>query len=64
MILSSFCFLKQSESNTEMCIRDRFCLCLPAMLQAQDKDDSKYLAGAVPEVADKYKNNLQCRKAE
>ena len=27
-----------------------FCLCLPAMLQAQDKDDSKYLAGAVPEV--------------
>ena len=25
-----------------------FCLCLPAMLQAQDKDDSKYLAGAVP----------------
>ena len=26
-----------------------FCLCLPAMLQAQDKDDSKYLAGAVPE---------------
>ena len=21
-----------------------FCLCLPAMLQAQDKDDSKYLA--------------------
>lgn len=27
-----------------------FCLCLPAMLHAQDKDDSKYLAGAVPEV--------------
>ena len=27
-----------------------FCLCLPAMLQAQDRDDSKYLAGAVPEV--------------
>ena len=27
-----------------------FCLCLPAMLQAQDGDDSKYLAGAVPEV--------------
>ena len=27
-----------------------FCLCLPAVLQAQDKDDSKYLAGAVPEV--------------
>ena len=25
-----------------------FCLCLPAMLQAQDRDDSKYLAGAVP----------------
>ena len=23
-----------------------FCLCLPAMMQAQDKDDSKYLAGA------------------
>lgn len=27
-----------------------FCLCLPAVLHAQDKDDSKYLAGAVPEV--------------
>lgn len=27
-----------------------FCLCLPAMLHAQDKDDSKYLAGAVPEI--------------
>ncbi len=27
-----------------------FCLCLPAMLQAQDRDDSKYLAGAIPEV--------------
>ena len=27
-----------------------FCLCLPTMLQAQDRDDSKYLAGAVPEV--------------
>ena len=27
----------------------RFC-CLPTMLQAQDRDDSKYLAGAVPEV--------------
>lgn len=27
-----------------------FCLCLPAMLHAQNKDDSKYLAGAVPEV--------------
>lgn len=27
-----------------------FCLCLPAMLHAQDRDDSKYLAGAVPEV--------------
>ena len=27
-----------------------FCLCLPAMLHAQDKDDSKYLAGAVSEV--------------
>lgn len=27
-----------------------FCLCLPAMLHAQDKDNSKYLAGAVPEV--------------
>ena len=23
-----------------------FCLCLPAMLQAQDKDDSKYLAAS------------------
>ncbi|WP_300704511.1 DUF4468 domain-containing protein [Bacteroides sp.] len=29
-----------------------FCFCLPAMLQAQDKDkdDSEYLVGAVPEV--------------
>ena len=27
-----------------------FCLCLPAVLHAQDKDDSKYLTGAVPEV--------------
>lgn len=27
-----------------------FCLCLPAMLQAQDRDNSKYLAGAVPEM--------------
>ncbi|ADV43811.1 DUF4468 domain-containing protein [Bacteroides helcogenes] len=27
-----------------------FCFCLPAILNAQDKDDSKYLAGAVPEV--------------
>lgn len=27
-----------------------FCLCLPAVLHAQGKDDSKYLAGAVPEV--------------
>lgn len=26
-----------------------FCLCLPAVLQAQKRDDSKYLAGAVPE---------------
>lgn len=26
-----------------------FCLCLPAVLQAQKNDDSKYLAGAVPE---------------
>ena len=26
------------------------CLCLPAMLHADDRDDSKYLAGAVPEV--------------
>lgn len=26
-----------------------FCLCLPTMLYA-DRDDSKYLAGAVPEV--------------
>lgn len=26
------------------------CLCLPVVLYAQDKDDSKYLAGAVPEV--------------
>ena len=27
-----------------------FCLCLPVMLHAQDRDDSKYLAGAIPEV--------------
>lgn len=27
-----------------------FCLCLPAIMNAQDRDDSKYLAGAVPEV--------------
>lgn len=27
-----------------------FCLCLPTMVHAQDKDDSQYLAGAVPEV--------------
>ena len=33
-----------------------FCFCLPALLQAQnkedkeDKDDSEYLVGAVPEV--------------
>ena len=26
-----------------------FCLCLPVALQAQKRDDSKYLAGAVPE---------------
>jgi hypothetical protein len=26
-----------------------FCLCMPALLHAQ-RDDSKYLAGAVPEV--------------
>lgn len=26
-----------------------FCLCLPTVLQAQKRDDSKYLAGAVPE---------------
>ncbi|WP_302457901.1 DUF4468 domain-containing protein [Mediterranea massiliensis] len=26
-----------------------FCLCLPVVLQAQKRDDSKYLAGAVPE---------------
>ena len=26
-----------------------FCLCLPTLLQAQKQDDSKYLAGAVPE---------------
>lgn len=26
-----------------------FCLCLPALLQAQKRNDSKYLAGAVPE---------------
>ena len=25
------------------------CLCLPTVLQAQKRDDSKYLAGAVPE---------------
>ena len=31
-----------------------FCLCLPTMLQAQDRDDSKYLAGAVPEVDGKW----------
>lgn len=31
-----------------------FCLCMPAMLHAQDEnDDSKYLAGAVPEVEGK-----------
>lgn len=27
-----------------------FCLCLPTLLYAADRDDSKYLAGAVPEV--------------
>lgn len=27
-----------------------FCLCLPATLHAQDKNDSEYLAGAVPEI--------------
>lgn len=27
-----------------------FCLCLPAVLHAQGRDDSKYLTGAVPEV--------------
>lgn len=26
------------------------CLCMPALLHAQDRDDSKYLGGAVPEV--------------
>ena len=26
------------------------CLCLPLLLQAQKRDDGKYLAGAVPEV--------------
>ena len=31
-----------------------FCLCLPTMLQAQDRDDSQYLAGAVPEVVKWY----------
>ncbi len=30
--------------------RALFCLCLPAVLNAQDVKDSKYLAGAVPEV--------------
>ncbi len=27
-----------------------FCFCLPTLLHAQNRDDSKYLAGAVPEV--------------
>ena len=28
------------------------CLCMPLILHAQKRDDSKYLAGAVPEVDD------------
>lgn len=27
-----------------------FCLCLPMLVQAQKRDDTKYLAGAVPEI--------------
>ena len=43
-----------------------FCLCMPALLHAQ-RDDSKYLAGAVPEVDGKVvftKDFPECLKTQ
>ena len=36
--------------NLTLLLFTLFCLCLPTMLQAQERDDSNYLAGAGPEV--------------
>lgn len=43
------------------------CLCLPIALQAQKKDDSRYLTGAVPEengkvVFSKHSASPACRR--